>query len=176
VSAPALHPEGATPFDDLGLCALTVDTKDDAGADSKPSLGSVPVGCVQTELVLPFQLGSTSDPWEDPVAASPGWSQSQVSREDGGGAGSIQPAAGHWLVEVQRAGAVCKQPSTESELSALAEPCDWQCVASRHLPEAADLNPTVCDSPTSPSPMSSDNESEVEDDDLKRELQNLREK
>ncbi|XP_048381911.2 serine/threonine-protein kinase WNK3-like [Stegostoma tigrinum] len=180
VSAAALHPEGAVPSDDQELCARleapSASSKDDAGADSKPRTGSIIGDYVQMEAALSFQSGSTLDPRGDQDAVPLGCSEGQISWEDGG-TGNAWPAAGQWLMEVRRAGIICKQPSTESELSALAEPGEWPpCVGSLHVTEAVQPDLPACNSPTSPSPMSSDNESEVEDDDLKRELQNLREK
>ncbi|GCB77755.1 hypothetical protein scyTo_0017651, partial [Scyliorhinus torazame] len=194
VSTAVLHPEGAIPpvEEDAcdGVAAIIADPKE--GAASGPR-----------ELVLKEVVGHTfaggvwdsgSDTMEGPLALPPNWYDDEVlpeaagacELEDGqlgdGGGSNVQSANSQWLKDIRRGGAVSKQPSTESELSVPAsytdETGEWMCPGARLALEAGQrthqLNAMLCNSPTSP--MTSDDESEVEDEDLKRELGSLREK
>ncbi|XP_041035498.1 serine/threonine-protein kinase WNK3-like [Carcharodon carcharias] len=193
VSAAVLHPEGAIPPDQPETCAVL----DVMTADTKEGMASGTRELAQRDMAGHFLASgmwdSGSDTMDGPLALPPGWYDDDTLHEaaarepeDGqlaGGCGSSVPSANsQWLKDIRRGGAVCKQPSTESELSVPAsytdETGEWMCPGARLALEGGQrphqLNMAFCNSPTSP--MSSDDESEVEDEDLKRELQSLREK
>ncbi|XP_078062439.1 serine/threonine-protein kinase WNK3-like, partial [Mustelus asterias] len=192
VSAATLHPEGAIPPAELESCAaLNLLT-----ADTKEGMAPGPQEPAPQEVAGHFLAGGTwdsgSDTMDGPLPLPPSWYDDEVLPEVAsaceledrpmGTSGNLQSANSQWLKDIRRGGAVCKQPSTESELSVPVSHTDetgeWMCPGSRLVLEEGQWphqhNMMLCNSPTSP--MSSDDESDVEDEDLKRELQSLREK
>ncbi|XP_038638022.1 serine/threonine-protein kinase WNK3-like isoform X3 [Scyliorhinus canicula] len=195
VSTAALHPEGAIPpvEEDTcdGVAAMTADPKEGAASGPRELLLKEVAG----HSFAGGMCDSGSDTMDGPLALPPNWYDDEVPPEaagaceledgqlgDGGGGSNVPSANSQWLKDIRRGGAVSKQASTESELSVPAsytdETGEWMCPGARLALEAGQrthrLNAMLCNSPTSP--MSSDDESEVEDEDLKRELQSLREK